>query len=184
MSLPSRGEAESLVMGETFATVTVVWRSYRALYFYARACTSMIVAACSRHDHDFASKTNARRALLLSSTPRIRIFVGTFGKYTNARPLVGSKRDNSVNIWQISGWREEKGGGGGGCDDRHACVTRNTDSREGKKAGIKVEISSNRVRIDALSRHRQPFFPPFAGRRRKEISDQEKWNYSNWFIYD
>lgn len=97
-------------MGETFATVTVVWRSYRALYFYARACTSMIVAACSRHDHDFASKTNARRALLLSSTPRIRIFVGTFGKYTNARPLVGSKRDDSVNIWQISGWREEKGG--------------------------------------------------------------------------
>lgn len=135
-------------MGETFATVTVVWRSYRALYFYARACTSMIVAACSRHDHDFASKTNARRALLLSSTPRIRIFVGTFGKYTNARPLVGSKRDNSVNIWQISGRREEKGGGGGGCDDRHACVTRNTDSRGGKKgwyqSGNLLESCPNR----------------------------------------
>lgn len=89
-------------MRETFATV-IVWRSYRAVYFYARerACTSMIVAACPPRTQTRAAKNHMYVCVYIYI---LHIFVARSANITyECLSVRGLKRENSMNIWQISG---------------------------------------------------------------------------------
>lgn len=88
-------------MRETFATV-IVWRSYRAVYFYARerACTSMIVAACPPHISAGSLKTNAAKNHVCMYIYILHIFVARSANIIyECLSVRGLKRENSMNIW-------------------------------------------------------------------------------------
>lgn len=132
-------------MRETFATV-IVWRSYRAVYFYARerACTSMIVAACPPDISPPSLETNASRqkSCMRVCIHVLHIFVARSANIIYECLYVrGLKREDSMNIWQISGE-------GRGRDDSMYVVVRDTNTF-GKKT-LELALPSPRMlRINA-----------------------------------